>query len=201
IILLAGSLLAISLASGTALLRLRIRQRGTSSIYTTYTPHEDDNSTVIPNIRGVWVSAIMMFISFLVAFTLIAVVPWGFLLTGLETSPWMMFQALFSTAFVIGVIWVFRKVKQGLFAQGGLTLSPSGVTYKAWGPTRHIPWYAAEFVFTYPGDCNIALSYDSNQVTVPLKQKDDTLPFSGQLLAIDPALAYYTLDFYLNHPE
>ena len=114
----------------------------------------------------------------------------------------MTFQALLSTAFVAGILWFFWKARQGLFAQGALTLAPSGITYKAWGPERHIPWESLDFVFHSPGDTpDIALSYDSRRVTVPLKRKDDILTLSGQLLSIDPALAYRALLFYLHHPE
>lgn len=202
IILLAGSLFAISLTSATALLRLRMRQRGASSIYTSHEWGRREPSTVIPNLRGVWLTALTVLASALVMFGFVATVSWGFLLTGAEASARMIFQALLSTAFIAGIVWVFWKARQGLVAQGAFTLAPSGVTYKAWGPERHIPWEALDFVFPSPGETpNIALSYNSRRVTVPSKRRDDILTLSGQLLSVDPALAYHALLFYLHHPE
>lgn len=202
IILLAGALFVIALTSATALLRLGVRQRGTSTVYTTYTRDRHEPSTVIPNLRGVWLTMLAVLASALVMFGLVATVSWGFLLTGTETNTAMIFQALLSTTFVAGIVWSFWKAQQGLFAQGALTLTTNGVTHKAWGPERHIPWEALEFIFPSPGDTpDIALSYDSRRVTVPLKRKDDILALSGQLLSIDPALAYHALLFYLHHPE
>ncbi|MHA6797981.1 hypothetical protein [Bounagaea algeriensis] len=202
IILLAGAVFALSLTSATALLRLRVRQRGTSAVYTSHTRERREPSTVIPNLRGVWLMALTVLASALVMFGLVATVSWGFLLTGTETSLRMIFQALLSTTFVVGIIWVFSKASEGVIAQGSLTLTAGGVTHKAWGPERHIPWEALDFIFPAPGENpNIALSYDSRRVTVPAKRKDDILPLSGNLLSVDPALAYHALAYYLDHPE
>ncbi len=202
IILLAGAVFAIALASMTWLLRLRVRQRGTSAVYTSYTRQSREPSTVIPNLRGVWLTMLTVLASALTMFGFVAIVSWGFLLTAVETSTAMTLQALLATAFTGGIVWVFWKAQQGVVAQGALTLTTNGVTYKAWGPERHLPWEALDFIFPSPGETpDIALSYDSRRVTVPLKRKDDILALSGQLLSVDPALAYNALLFYLNHPE
>src|SRR5699024_5897475 len=159
--------------------------------------------TIIPNSRAVWRTVVATLSAGILFFGIVAAVSWFFLLFAGETSARMIFQALLSTAFVSGMCWfLVRTKRQQSITQGSLQLSPTGVFYKSLGPAEHTPWEAMLHTFPSPGKTpDIVLGIDPAKIETNSTKDGEIVRISGSFLAIDPALAYHALDFYLNHPE
>lgn len=191
--------------------RLRVRSRPTTAVHLTSVSALGGPALVIPYSLALgviyWAITATMIVFFLVL-AVVAVV--GLASAGFRDGA-LLVAALVSTGFVVYLSWFVIEVLRKRVVRGALILSPRGIHHRSWSFDNFLPWDSAVSVtageldgqlITVVADENAEPQFDRR--TRMWKQPElkcaPHMAIRGMCLAINPALAFHALRYYLDQP-
>ncbi|KGI79353.1 hypothetical protein IL38_23915 [Actinopolyspora erythraea] len=204
--------LFLGLAALVTLTRLRVRGRGSASVRLGRVDAADSDAVLIPYSRGLATTYVVMSLSMLVLFGLVAVVSLLVLIDGESSDSGMILLVFASGAATLYLLLLGIDAFRGAVSRGVLALAPTGVYHRSWAFTRFVSWDSMVSVTAgASGDQLItAAVYDGSTPSVHLRSRlwwqpelslVPHLGVQGANLSVDPVLAYHALRFYQNHAE
>jgi hypothetical protein len=210
-----GAPVAFSFVVVIWLTKVRVRRRSTRAVHLGEVGDEGlgtpgEPAVVIPNQRAVGAAYLVITATFLGILTLLAVVIVFVLVDQPRPGP-AVAGVVVAAMWVVCAAWMMR-VLRGQVVLGWLALSPSGIHYCAPGHDAYVPWASARSLWLsgHAREYLIVVSAEGSSRSVfrmraklhrHVFELQPELAIMGDLLSIDPALAFHAIGYYLTHEE